>query len=201
MKAKNIKMKLNFFNETTVENETPQTPDTTNKGNEKVPEAKDQTKEETEKETEKKVKEETKPIEKHITQKELDQKVKEETAKAVTEALKIAGLDEESKKIYEQEQKEKALNEREQAIATRELKAETINLLAQSELELSFADIVIGTDTERTKENIKNLKATFDKAVQTQVEKRLAGKSPNLGNENTTPETEQQKIEKLMGVK
>lgn len=101
---------------------------------------------------------------------------------AVAEALKVAGMDADSKAAYEKQQEEKKLAEREADIALRELKADTRELLAKKDVPVEFLDMLVGRDLEATKGNIDAFKKQFDAAVQAQVEKRLAGKTPSGGS-------------------
>ena len=94
---------------------------------------------------------------------------------AVAEALKVAGMDADSKAAYEKQQEEKKLAEREADIALRELKADTRELLAKKDVPVEFLDMLVGRDLEATKGNVDAFKKQFDAAVQAQVEKRLAG--------------------------
>lgn len=101
---------------------------------------------------------------------------------AVAEALKVAGMDADSKAAYEKQQEEKKLAEREAGIALRELKADARELLAEKDVPAEFLDMLVGKDLEATKGNIDAFKKQFDAAVQSQVEKRLAGKTPSGGS-------------------
>ncbi len=101
---------------------------------------------------------------------------------AVAEALKVAGMDADSKAAYEKQQEEKKLAEREADIALRELKADTRELLAKKDVPVEFLDMLVGRDLEATKGNVDAFKKQFDAAVQAQVEKRLAGKTPSGGS-------------------
>lgn len=109
-----------------------------------------------------------------------DQQVAREAA--VAEALKVAGMDAKSKADYEKQKAEKEIADREAVIALRELKVEAREVLAENEVEAEFLDMLVGKDLEETKSNVTAFKSKFDAAVQAQVEKRLAGKTPNNGN-------------------
>lgn len=101
---------------------------------------------------------------------------------AVDEALKVAGMDAEAKASYEKEQAAKKLAEREAEVSRRELKADARGLLAEKEVPAEFLDMLLGEDLKGTSKNVETFKARFDAAVQAQVEKRLAGKTPQSGN-------------------
>lgn len=120
---------------------------------------------------------------------------------AVAEALKVAGMDADSKAAYEKEQEEKRLKDREAEIARRELKADAREVLAQKEVPETFLDILVGKDLEETKANVDAFKKQFDLSVQAQVEKRLSGKTPSGGNGGGTPsemETMSKEMDKYM---
>lgn len=106
---------------------------------------------------------------------------------AVAEALKVAGMDADSKAAYEKQQEEKRLKDRETEIALRELKADAKEVLAEKEIPGSFLNLLVGKDLEETKANADAFKKQFDLAVQAQVEKRLSGKTPSGGNGGGTP--------------
>ncbi len=101
---------------------------------------------------------------------------------AVAEALKVAGMDADSKAAYEKQQEEKRLKNREAEIALRELKADAKEVLAEKEIPGGFLNILVGKDLEETKANADAFKKQFDLAVQAQVEKRLSGKTPSGSN-------------------
>lgn len=114
-----------------------------------------------------------------------DQKAAQEAA--VAEALKVAGMDESGKVAYEKEQAQKRLEQREAEIALRELKADAREVLSAKEVPEEFLDMLVGKDLEETKANADAFKKQFDVAVQAQVEKRLAGKTPPAGSGAGTP--------------
>lgn len=101
---------------------------------------------------------------------------------AVAEALKLAQMDADGKKQYEQDKAAQKLAEREAEIARRELRADVRELLAEKGISLDFADILMGKDLKDTKTRIEAFKARYDADVQAQVEKRLVGKTPQGGN-------------------
>lgn len=108
-----------------------------------------------------------------------DQKAAQDAA--VKEALKVAGMDAKSKETYEKEQAEKRLAEREADIARRELLADAREVLKEKDVPAEFLEMLAGKDLKETKENADAFKIQFDRAVQAQVEKRLAGKTPSAG--------------------
>ena len=110
---------------------------------------------------------------------------------AVEEALKVAKMDEAGKATYEQEKAAKELAEREEQIALRERKADTLDVLDKNGVPREFLDMLVGKDMEETKANVAAFKDKFDAAVQAQVEKRLAGSTPNGGSGSTSQSEEE----------
>lgn len=98
---------------------------------------------------------------------------------AVAEALKVAGMDAESKEAYEKQKEEKRLADREAGIALRELKADARGLMEEKDIPAAFLDILVGKDLEETRKNADAFKKQFDSAVQAQVEKRISGRTPS----------------------
>lgn len=109
---------------------------------------------------------------------------------AVAEALKVAGMDADSKAKYQKEQEDQKLKQREADLARRELKVEARGVLEEKEVPAEFLDMLLGKDMKETKANVDAFKTAFDAAVQAQVEKRLVGKTPQTGNGSTVSETE-----------
>lgn len=115
----------------------------------------------------------------------LDEQAKAREA-AVAEALKVAGMDAEKKAAYEKEQAEKRQAQREADVARRELKADAREVLDEKGVPKEFLEILLGKDMKETKANVDTFKTVFDAAVQSQVEKRLAGKTPSTGSGAST---------------
>ncbi len=113
------------------------------------------------------------------------------TDAAVAEALKVAGMDKDSKASYEKEKAARELAEREEKVALRERKADALDILAKHDVPSEFVDLLVGDTTEKTKSNVAAFKTKFDAAVQAQVEKRLAGTTPKGGNGTGTPSEEE----------
>jgi hypothetical protein len=113
---------------------------------------------------------------------------------------KKAGMDDAQKAAFELEQKEKALEAKEAALALKELRADTAKLLSDKDMPQDFLEYIIGVDIEDTIKKLETFKPLFDKAVQDQVEKRMAGKTPERGNGQQTPsgETEREKIRNIL---
>lgn len=119
-------------------------------------------------------------VEKLIT--ELTEKHASDTQKAIEDALHKAKLTKDELATLEKEQKAKELDEREKSLTLRELQADTIKLLAEKQLPSEILDMVIADNTENTGKRIEAFKAVFDKAVQAEVTKRIAGKTPPSGS-------------------
>ncbi len=109
---------------------------------------------------------------------------------AVAEALRVAGMDAESKEKYRREQADKKLEQREADLARRELKADARGVLEEKEIPAEFLDMLLGKDLKETQANADAFKTKFDAAVQAQVEKRLVGKTPQGGNGGAVSEEE-----------
>lgn len=116
----------------------------------------------------------------------------------MAEALKVAGMDKDAKEKYEQEQAEEKMAKREADIARRELKADAREVLAEKQIPTEFLDMLLGSDLKETKANADAFKTKFDAAVQAQVEKRLAGKTPQGGNGSQSGTSMKSEIEKYM---
>lgn len=108
----------------------------------------------------------------------------DEVAAARSEAEKLAKMNADEKAKFELEKREQALAAKEQNIATRELRNETLTMLADAKYNLpaDVIDLVLGQDAEKTTKNIETFKQVFDAAVQKVVDERLAGKSPTVSN-------------------
>jgi len=106
----------------------------------------------------------------------------ETTRLAVEDALKKAKMSAEELAEHEQTQKGKALDEKEKDLARRELSIDTAKLLADQSLPVGILELVLADDKDGTEKRIAAFKAVFDKAVQDEVVKRIAGKTPPIGN-------------------
>lgn len=149
------------------------------------------------------VKNQYKEEDKTYTQEELDKLLQSETDRRVTEALKTSrakwekeykeklekekkeaerlsklSADEREKEILKQ--KEEELEEKEQAIRLRELQLDTIEILAEENLPVGFAEFLIKDNAETTNDNIKKFKKEWQKAISNAVDERIKGKSPKL---------------------
>ena len=109
-------------------------------------------------------------------------KLKEDIAKAIEEEKRLSKL---SKDEKDAEEKQKLLSRIESLEKEKELgilKEKALNALSEQKLPNSFLSFVIGADEKVTFDNISTIKSAFDSAVQSQVEERLKGKTPNISN-------------------
>lgn len=116
------------------------------------------------------------------------EKLQKEITKALEEERRKSKLTSEER---EKEEKEKLLDEIQNLKKEREisvLKEKAINHLNDDNLPNTFINFVMAEDEIKIKENIKNLKEAFDKAVQIQVEKRLKGKTPDTSSASSSAE-------------
>ena len=113
-------------------------------------------------------------------------KLKDEIAKAIEEEKRLSKL---SKDEKDAEEKQKLLSKIETLEKEKELnilKQKALNSLSEQKLPNSFLDFIIGVDEKATMDNITAIKTAFDSAVQSQVEERLKGKTPNISNNTGT---------------
>lgn len=120
-----------------------------------------------------------------LLQKEGDKRVSEAMKKAerksaakIKEATKLAQMNEEQKFQYELEQREKAIEAKEKELALAENKATASQVLADRGLSAKLVDMVVATDADEMMSNINLLDAAFKASVKSEVEKRLASKTP-----------------------
>ena len=64
-------------------------------------------------------------------------------------------------------------------------------LLAEKGLPSEFIDVVLASTAEEVKDNIENLQAIFDSAVETRVNERLTQKAPRMGTGSVSMTKEQ----------
>ncbi|WP_455089068.1 DUF4355 domain-containing protein [Peptoanaerobacter stomatis] len=125
-------------------------------------------------------------------------KLKDEVAKAIEEEKRLSKL---SKDEKDAEEKQKLLSKIETLEKEKELgilKEKALNALSEQKLPNSFLNFIIGADEKATMDNISAVKTAFDNAVQAQVEERLKGKTPTVGN--TSGDSIQNEIEKALGL-
>lgn len=115
----------------------------------------------------------------------------------VSEAEKLAKMNEKEKNQYLQKKQEKALEERERAITKRELMAEAKNTLAEKKLPVHLADILNYTNADSCKESIATVEKAFQEVVEAAVQEQLKGGTPPKKAQQVTNDLQKQ-IEALM---
>lgn len=126
-------------------------------------------------------------------------KLKDGIAKAIEEEKRLSKL---SKDEKDAEEKQKLLSRIESLEKEKELgilKEKALNALSEQKLPNSFLSFVIGADEKATFDNISAIKSAFDSAVQAQVEERLKGKTPVVGNATQIDDI-QSEFEKALGL-
>lgn len=126
-------------------------------------------------------------------------KLKDGIAKAIEEEKRLSKL---SKDEKDAEEKQKLLSRIESLEKEKELgilKEKALNALSEQKLPNSFLNFVIGADEKVTMDNISAIKSEFDIAVQSQVEERLKGKTPVVGNSIQIDDI-QSEFEKALGL-
>lgn len=97
------------------------------------------------------------------------------------EAEELAKLSEQEKASKLLEIKEKELEEKIKAFESEKLLNETSKQLASKNLPIEFAEMLKGTDAEKTFENIKVFEEKFNAALEVKVNERLKGNVPKTG--------------------
>lgn len=141
--------------------------------------------------------------ERTYTQSEVNDMLQREGDRRVTEALKkqqkkfdeaqkLASMSTEEKNQYEYNQKVQALEAREREIARKELVMETEKQLAEKGLPAEAASFIVAIDAEKTKANMKSFESIFNKAVEAEINKRVATGAPKVGTGNNQSLTKEQ---------
>ena len=119
---------------------------------------------------------------------ETDYQAKVEEAK--TEAEKLAKMNAEQKAKYAEQKRIQELENREKAITARELRATTLETLAEKKLPNEFADIINYSSADSCKESIEAIEkawtkaqGSWQKAVEAEANKRLRGGNPPKGGQ------------------
>jgi hypothetical protein len=123
---------------------------------------------------------------------EADFKAKLDLEKA--EAQKLAGLSAAEKEKALLEKSKYEIEAREKAIAVKELKLETINILNEKKLPITFADLLLGQDAEKTKGNVDTFEKAFREAIEAGVNERLKGTIPKGGTSGATGDNYGKKV-------
>ena len=96
----------------------------------------------------------------------------------LTEAQRLAAMNEEEKRSYLDQKKEKELADREAAITKRELMAEAKMTLAEKGLPMTFAEMLNFTDAESVKKSIAAIEKEWSPAIESTVNEKLKGGTP-----------------------
>lgn len=124
-----------------------------------------------------------------LIQREGDRRVTEalkkqerKTADKIREAEKLASMDANEKYEYELQKREAALAEKEQKLQMAENKSACMDILADKNIPVQLADLVVDSNAECMNERIKMLEKCFNDAVKEEVKKRLTSTTPKSGN-------------------
>lgn len=124
-----------------------------------------------------------------LLQKEGDKRVssaqskwERQTEKRVSEADRLAKMDEESRREYEFEQREKALAEREQELILESNRAQCSTILASKGLPGELVNFVVDEDADKMNDNIKLIDRLIKDSVSKQVLDKIGGEAPRAGS-------------------
>ena len=84
------------------------------------------------------------------------------------------------------------LTKREQELTKKELMLETEKQLREKGLPTEAAQFIVAIDAENTKTNIKVFEAMFNKAIETEINKRIATGAPKVGTGSGSGITQEQ---------
>lgn len=98
------------------------------------------------------------------------------------ERLALMSAAERQKELEKQRIKE--ISERENTLNRREIQLKAIKALDEESLPVSFAEILLGQDENSTMTNIANFKKSWITAIDTEVKRRLKGKTPEGGQQH-----------------
>lgn len=149
---------------------------------------------------------------KTYTQEELDAIVQSESDRRVTQALdkykkkaesqikeaeKLASMDANQKFQYQLQQKEEELNEKAKNLTLAENKIACASILADKNLPIKLADLVLDIDAENMNSKISILEDAFKDAVNKEVNKRLTSTTPKSGASNTGDSISKDRFKKM----
>lgn len=127
--------------------------------------------------------------------KQHEKELEEARKQAETEAEQYANASDEKKKEIDAKKKQSHLDKREADITRRELKAAAIKTLSDESYPVELADVLDYTDHKTVESSIEAVKTAFDKAVSSEVDKRIAkgshtpGGTGSGGKKNTAGST------------
>lgn len=114
----------------------------------------------------------------------------EKIEEAKNEAEKLAKMNEEQRVAHEKKKEEKALAKREADITRRELRAQSLEQLAERELPKELIDVVVLTDADSCSKSIDAIEKSFRAAVEAGVNKRLAASAELPGVSSSKDSTQ-----------
>ena len=137
---------------------------------------------------------ETTQTEKTFTQKDVDKLIQDRLAREQskwekkiqderTEAEKLAKMNADQKAKYAEEKRVAELEKREKDITTRELRATSIETLAEKNLPKELVDILNYSDAESCNKSIESVEKAFQSAVEKAVNDKLRGGNPPKGGQ------------------
>jgi len=150
------------------------------------------TEEELQKIADKRVSEAVKTREKKL-RKELEEQIKQERE----DAERRAELSAEERAEEERKQREQEIAEREAKLKHKELLADTKDHLHEKGIPVKFADMLVGTDEDATKERISAFKKEWETALDEAVNERLKQKPPKQGGRKSGNKMTQEEFNKL----
>lgn len=106
------------------------------------------------------------------------------------EAAKLAKMNAEQKKAYEDKKREEELTARETAIKEKELRYTALNILEENKLPTKLVECLNLTSAEACNKSIEAIKTAWAEALTAAVDARLKSKQPPAysgGNEETDP--------------
>ena len=109
------------------------------------------------------------------------------------DAERLAQLSHEEREKELRERKDSELTKKERLLMQRELKLTAIDVLAERNLPVNFADQLIGESAEDTHDRIKKFESEWHKAIEKEVNARLKSVVPKDGDstENKPPDMNQ----------
>lgn len=124
-----------------------------------------------------------------MLQKEGDKRVtsaqnkwEKDTEKRISEADKLAKMDEEARREYDFAQREKALEARERELTVESNRATCVSIMSAKGLPLELVDFVVSDDAEAMNESIKLIERVINDAVSKQVLAKIGTDAPTSGS-------------------
>lgn len=108
-------------------------------------------------------------------------KKEKEAAQRISQAEKLARMNEEEKREFELKQREEALAAKERELMVSANKVECLKILSDKKLPAELVDFVVSDDADTMQHNIKLFERLINKAVSEQVRERIGTGSPQIG--------------------